>query len=65
MTDREKVLRWDLQEAKKVERSSIGDCELVSVAMSIRENRRKIREEAERRLQRYLCCKMDNIPNKS
>lgn len=54
MDDKEKVLRWDLQEARKEERSSIGDCELVSMAMSITEGRRKHTEECENKLTEYL-----------
>lgn len=58
MTDKEKILRWNLQEAynecNKPIADVIGNFYLTSTAFVIMDNRRKAFEKCEKNLKHYL-----------
>lgn len=54
MEDREKILRWDLQEAIKELNSDIGECPLVSMVFAIKEHRQKKVDKCRKELSDYL-----------
>lgn len=54
MQDKEKILRWNLQEAIKELNSDIGEVPLASWYFKIKEQRRRKVEECQRSLNKYL-----------
>jgi len=54
MEDKEKILRWDLQEAEKELKSDVGEAPLASMVFSIMENRRKKVNDCRNKLNEYL-----------
>lgn len=54
MEDKEKILRWNLQESIKELDSDVGECPLVSMSFAIVENRRKKVEHHKKELNDYL-----------
>jgi len=53
MEDREKILRWNLQESQKNLNSDIGEVPL-DMVFAIMENRRKYVEKCEKELKNYI-----------
>ena len=54
MEDKEKILRWNLQEAIKELNSDVGECPLASMAFAVMENRRKNVEKCQKELSDYI-----------
>jgi len=54
MENKEKILRWDLQEAQKTLNSNLGECPLVSMAFAIMEARKNEVNQCQKELDDYL-----------